>query len=173
MYRNLLSYEYEIIVDVVSFSNPKVNINSINDVSEKEFVDSFSKIVLSSGSNVYQGSTELSWIQYFSIRQKQIEEIRRVILDYAQYLDNDIISVLAELRDDQLLYVIFPTMILLQNGGANVQANLSGAVDFAKELFKIIQKCHNCYDKLLLPYSDKKAQKIKGMRTGYHKQILT
>ena len=172
LFYRLDSYLKEVVIDSVSWEKTRNTKIEFDNIIKDDFTSATNNIRLEKFCSVYQGDTELTWLQYFSVRQKQIEDYRRLLLDYAQYIDEEGITLLADIRNDNLLNTLIPTVISCKDAGIGVDLDLSGAKDFCEQFFDLAKTVDHFYKTKLAPYKKADNRIIEAIYKGEHKQIV-
>ena len=171
LFAKLLIYLKDIVIDVVLKTEPSNKNLHFEDISKERYLEAISKARFNEGSAVYQGETELTWTEYFSFRRDQIEVSRKTLIDYAHYLDAECNSLLAELCEDQFLYVLIPNAVQCERSGIAYDMHIGEAGELLEMLYDLTEKLNDYYKKNLLPFHSKGNKQILGIYKGSHKQI--
>lgn len=172
LYFRLLTCVNNVIIDTISGVDTTKNSVSIRETSKEEFIASTKKVRFDSMSQVYQGDSQLTWFQYYSIRQRQVEEFRKNVLDFAHYLDEESISLLADLRNDAFLFTVVSHARSCEETGLKAAHDLAGAESLIDQYYELVMRMNKFYSEKLEPFKDENMNHIKVIYKGVNKQIV-
>lgn len=172
LYFRLLSYVNDIIVDIIRGIDSSKKIDSISNVTKEEFISAAKRVRFDLSSSVFSGDTKLTWLQYFSSRQKQIEECRKNVLDFAHFLDEECISLLADIRNDAFLFTLVILSSNFEETGHKANFDMDGAESFFEQYYDLAMRMNKFYSEQLEPFKDKNMAHLKEVYKGENKQII-
>lgn len=170
-YRLLLCCN-NVVMDTICGIDPSKKIDSISNVTKEDFVNAAKEVRFDSVSSVFQGDTQLTWLQYYSFRQKQIDEYRKSVLDFAHYLDEECISLLAELRNDVFLFLLVTHARSCEEAGMQCTHLMAGAESLFAQYYELIVRMNELYTVKLKPFKDETMTHVRAIFKGINKQIV-
>lgn len=171
LFHKLVNYQSAMIKDVINYNYSSINDHSFDEETKEKFVASIDSIKLGYGSLVYQGVKELTWMEYFSYRKAQIEDCARHILAYSQYLNEDCISLLADIRSEPFLFTIIPCLNIILEPSTSAQCSLYALKSVSEEFYALVLKTRDYYYREFEPYKIPKMAPLQAIYLGDKKQI--
>ena len=170
LFRKLVHFENEIILDTIN-SDATIKKKEFKVTTKEDYLSATKRINTHAKSNVYQGKYELSWLEYHTYRRNQIDEFVHLVLEYSQFIGEEGMSLLADIRNDSLLYTVITNSNSCKDVGLEPAFSLDGIETICGQFYDLVQRTNDYYTKELLPYKTTKDKSIKNIYLGKLKQI--
>lgn len=171
LFQRLVFFANEVVLDTINYDDPSHKTQKFKDTTKEGFLSATTKIKFDVESSVYQGKHELTWLEYYTYRRKQIEEYIHLILEYSQYIGEEGISILADIRNDAFLFTVVNSANSCKESGLDYGFTLGGLEPICENYYNLVQRINDYYTKELLPYQNSIDKTIQKIYLGTHKQI--